>query len=462
MPITQLHLFDPDTQTAPAQDCADGCGCALTEDNTVPTPDGPMCGRCFNDLFFVCNDCGDATRLDDWGDHDTIRTGPDHIARCESCHNARFVTCVRCSRVVSREGRAARESPRNSAQLLCLECWEGRWFECSLCGEVSDRNSRYEGPDGTSLCPTCFMEDYVACIACGQAIEHGSASGPEDDPYCSGCMGRADTWKVQPWTGVATSYDRVGSRRCFGVEIETCECSDFRQLHGATEWGCVYECSTQGRELVSPILEGDEGFDAVANICDFANDHDWTVDSSCGLHIHLDARDLSSDQLLRVVYAYRKTYMLWKKFVTRSRSSNSMCGAPQYSCADVKAAEHFEDLAETSDRFEFLNLRAYICHGSIEIRLYHGSLNAREICNWVAIHTRFIDAVKDMSFDDIDAAFGHTVATVWRGIVNVIGDPKLLDYWLRKAAQRNNTLIAHWDQETPVPTTTMADNRNYA
>lgn len=146
--------------------------------------------------------------------------------------------------------------------------------------------------------------------------------------------------------------------------------------------------------------------------------------------------------------------MLWKKFVTRSRSENSMCGTPQYSCNDVRRAEHFEDLAEVADRFEFLNLRAYLCHGSFEIRLYHGSLNAREICNWVAIHARFIDAVKDMTFDDIDTTFGHTVATVWRGIVDVIGDPKLLDYWRRIAARRNNTLIPYWDQEMPAPTMT--------
>ena len=454
MPITQLYLFDAGPQTAPAQDCAGGCGCALTEDNTVPTSDGPMCGRCFNDLFFVCPDCGEAFGLDEWGDIDTIRAGPDHVVRCQECHNNHFITCARCTRVIPREGNASRVSPRNRNQILCSDCWESGWFECSSCGEVTDRNLRHDGPECISLCPDCFTEEYVACIACGQAIELGSASGPDNDPYCSGCVGRAETWKVQPWTGVATSYDRVGSRRCFGVELETCECGDFRHLHGKTEWGCVYECSTQGRELVSPILEGDEGFDAISDICDFANDHNWTTDASCGLHVHLDARDLSSDQLLRVVYAYRKSYMLWKKFVTRGRSDNSMCGTPQYSCADVRSAEHFEDLAETSDRFEFLNLRAYICHSSIEIRLYHGSLNAREICNWVAIHARFIDATKDMTFDDIDTALGHTVVTVWQGIVDVIGDPKLLDYWRRKAAQRNNTLTAHWDQETPAPTTT--------
>jgi hypothetical protein len=213
-------------------------------------------------------------------------------------------------------------------------------------------------------------------------------------------------------------------------------------------WGCVYECSTPGREFVSPILQGDQGFDEVEDMCEYADNRGWRVDNSCGLHVHIDARDLSSEELLQVAYAYRKTYPLWKRLVASRRRDNSMCGTPQYDLEDIKAAEHFEDFAETRDRFEFVNWRAYLCHGSIEVRVYQGSLDAQEICNWVSIHARFIDVVKGMTYDEIDEAFGCQARTNWRGLVNRIGDTELLAYWRINSATVGSALPALWLEPT--------------
>jgi hypothetical protein len=125
-----------------------------------------------------------------------------------------------------------------------------------------------------------------------------------------------------------------------------------------------------------------------------------------------------------------------------------MCGTPQYGLEDIKAAEHFEDFAETRDRFEFVNWRAYLCHGSIEVRVYQGSLDAHEICNWVSIHARFIDAVKGMTYDEIDGAFGCQARTNWRGLVNHIGDPDLMAFWRIQSAIVGNALPALWLEPT--------------
>jgi hypothetical protein len=272
--------------------------------------------------------------------------------------------------------------------------------------------------------------------------------GWDGDPFCEECYGHADVWKVQPWSGSAITFDRVGSKRCFGVELETSRSHDHRDLHSNTEWGCVYECSTPGREFISPILQGDEGFAEIKVMCDIAEEHRWRVDHSCGLHVHIDARDLSSEQLLQVAYAYRRSYPLWKKFVGDQRSNNSMCGSPQYSASDIREAEHVEDFVEGRDRFEYVNLRSYLSHGSIEIRAYRGSLSTREICNWVALHARFVDAVKDLTYDEIDVALGAITRRNWVGLVNLIGDPDLLDYWRRKARQHGYPLPALWNGET--------------
>jgi hypothetical protein len=189
-------------------------------------------------------------------------------------------------------------------------------------------------------------------------------------------------------------------------------------------------------------------------MCRLATDRDWTVDRSCGLHIHLDLAGDSTEECLRIAYAYRKTYPLWKKFVARNRADNSMCGSPQYSCADIRTFEHIEDFAELRDRFEYVNWRSYIRHGSFEVRLYHGTLNAREICNWITLHARFMDAVKGMTFEELDEKLGVITRTNWRCLCDLIGDPDLLDYWRRKAQRQGNTLIAHWEESCEPETET--------
>ena len=169
------------------------------------------------------------------------------------------------------------------------------------------------------------------------------------------------------------------------------------------------------------------------------------MNSSCGLHIHLDTGKDSPEECLRIAYAYRKSYTLWKKFVTSERAGNSMCGSPQYTCADIRQYEHIEDFVEARDRFEFVNWRSYLRHGSFEVRLYHGSLNAREVCNWIALHARFMDAVKGMTYDEIDAKLGGNIRTHWPALCDLLGDFNLLDYWRRKAGRCGTELPKCWD-----------------
>lgn len=432
----------PNSSSTPT--CAGGCG-SLANDTWVLTPEGVMCRRCIADLYTKCVDCGKMLRYDNWGECDDLRVGPDDRERCCSCDSNAFSTCARCARRTAREGGDVRTNPDLSSEEFCPRCWDSFWFSCATCDEVFSRQVALFSPDRNSChCEECFEQLYFLCSGCRASFNRADMRGWDGDPFCANCYGNADVWKSQPWSGAVEGFERVGSKRCYGVELETERCDDYRRLQAHTQWGCVYECSTPGREFVSPILQGDGGFNEIRAICDLAARHAWTVNRSCGLHVHIDARDLSSDQMLQVVYAYRRSYPLWKKFVDRRRSENSMCGSPQYSAADVRGAEHIEDFAESRDRFEFVNWRAYLRHGSVEIRLYHGSLKAREICNWVALHARFVDAVKGLTFDEIDARIGGITRTNWRGLVELIGDPDLLDYWRRIAGKVGNTLPALW------------------
>jgi hypothetical protein len=434
--------------------CAGGCQRELPVSNLFLSPEGFMCDRCFDDLYTACRECGRLLRFDDWGECDNVTRGPDDVDRCIECDLRIFSRCSGCGRRTRRENEAVYTHPEESDVEYCYTCWASNWFVCSDCEEIYRRREAYFAPncgseasfDSTVLfCELCFSQVYFRCPVCGDSFSRENMHNWEGDPCCERCIGNADTWKVRPWSGKATSFECIGSKRCFGVELETESCDNYRILHGKTDWGCVYECSTPGREFISPILQGDEGLEEIRVMCKIAEQKRWTVDRSCGLHTHIDARDLTSDECLRVAYAYRKTYPMWKKFVSRGRSDNSMCGSPQYTCDDIRAAEHINDFVEPRDRFEFLNWRSYLCHESIEIRIYRGTLVAKEICNWVILHLHFVDAVKNMTFDELDKCFGSITRNNWKGLVKIINYPRLLDYWRKRANSYGTELAVLWD-----------------
>ena len=453
MPTTtelQRDLFDGEPLPA-AHDptatsvCVGGCGREETLTQMFHEPDrGYVCRRCHDDQYVTCSDCSAVVRLNRHRESSGIVGGPDGLVRCRACHESVYQVCAQCGRTTSRTDDDCHTHPIDNTP-VCNRCWHDYWFTCVVCEEIHERRDSMCSDSDELLCGECFEEIYVVCGQCHTAIIRGEHSGWAGDPFCERCFGRAETWKTQPWSGEPGTFDKIGSKRRFGVELETCDCGGYTHLHGKTEWGCVHECSTPGKEFVSPILRGDNGFAAIRDFCDIADEKGWDVNSSCGLHIHLDISEDSSEECLRIAYAYRKTYTLWKKFVTSNRGDNSMCGSPQYTCDDIRASEHIEDFAESRDRFEFVNWRAYLRHGSFEVRLYGGSLNAREICNWVAIHARFMDAVKSMTYDELDEKLGGNIRRHWPALCEMLDDTDLLDYWRRKAGNRGTELAKCWE-----------------
>jgi hypothetical protein len=50
------------------------------------------------------------------------------------------------------------------------------------------------------------------------------------------------------------------------------------------------------------------------------------------------------------------------------------------------------------------------------------------LCNWITVHCRFIDAVKDMSFEDLRTMFNHRARRKFRSFVDLIGDTDLTNW----------------------------------
>ena len=321
---------------------------------------------------------------------------------------------------------------------------------CHSCSRhyPSDEGSIFEG-----YCAQCIDQEYVICTNCGRLTHRGrrtrrisghiggDAYMVRGEAVCYRCYdssnSRGQYWQPKPLDVSFATYNHIGSKRKFGVEIETHSCSRRGELQEHTNFGCKGDCSISGSEFDSPIMYGDEGLDHIVDFLAMANERNWEVNSRCGCHTHYDLRDESRDQLFHIAYAYAFTNKIWRRCVPRSMQNRSYCRPPNYRAADVKAGydvgTEYQNYAYSVDRYFHVNLSAYGEHKTIEVRVLEGTLDAEVICNWITVHCRFIDAVKDMSFEDLRTMFNHPGRRKFRNFVNLIGDTDLTDWVAARA-----------------------------
>jgi hypothetical protein len=310
----------------------------------------------------------------------------------------------------------------------------------------------------TGICNLCIATRYVFCADCGELLhwppscrlsaggQHyrgGAVYAINNELYCGSChddhINLSDYWSSKPFDQSFATYQRILSKRKFGVEIETSCCADSKKLRGQTNFGCKSDSTINGYEFDSPILYGDEGLDYIREFLGFADNHVWQTNSDCGCHTHYDMRDESNEQLYRIAYAYAKTYTMWRRCVPPNRGINSYCGRPSYTLSDIRRAllsgRSFDDFVSCCDRYDYVNLRAYKYLKTFEIRLLEGTIDAEMICNWITIHCRFIDAVENLSFDEISEMFHMEHTVQFRALVSLIDDTDLTDWLATRARQ---------------------------
>jgi hypothetical protein len=62
-----------------------------------------------------------------------------------------------------------------------------------------------------------------------------------------------------------------------------------------------------------------------------------------------------------------------------------------------------------------------LVHESVELRLHDGSIDAEAINNWVKIHARFIDFVKDCSLTNLSDRFSGDLKTQFEALTSIVG-----------------------------------------
>jgi hypothetical protein len=292
-------------------------------------------------------------------------------------------------------------------------------------------------PNGTPICVDCFDDSCFNCEGCGVTCWNDEGHGP-DGTLCCDCAEQANPTEFPG----REEYTRIGKRR-YGVEIETDTCGG-----GLTPAYFIskYDGSIRGREFASKVLYGDAGLEAIEALCQYGKKNGWTVDHRCGLHIHLDMRKEKTKALKAAALAYLLTYEVWKSLVDLDRAENTYCQPSYADMAKIKEIKKFTDFAQNQTRYEWINFAAYAKFKTFEVRLHQGSVDATEICNWIRIHTIFMDWATSMSFTKVkNRLLSKTTEERFEfimGLCHHAGQHDLVEYYSNKCAIERNVLHA--------------------
>lgn len=124
---------------------------------------------------------------------------------------------------------------------------------------------------------------------------------------------------------------------------------------------------------VTLLFNSADGFDQLTKLCNVLSDFGCYVNDKCGLHIHLDARHLKREGVLRIGRRLDRALPILKYMVHKSRWDED-----SYNTLNVSPFTDDDD-----ERYCAVNLTAYYRFKTVEIRLHGGSVDAKSIQNWI-------------------------------------------------------------------------------
>ena len=115
-------------------------------------------------------------------------------------------------------------------------------------------------------------------------------------------------------------------------------------------WKLVTDSSLNGNdtfELVSPILEGEDGLEKLERVCWVLDSCNVKINGSCGLHVHMNAEDFNITTWRNLLLSYKHAEAEIDKFMpARAGAAATLTVAPSSSFPMSGYARH-----ETSGNF---------------------------------------------------------------------------------------------------------------
>ncbi len=150
-------------------------------------------------------------------------------------------------------------------------------------------------------------------------------------------------------------------------------------------------------ELVSPILRGEAGLEQLMKVCRALKKCGAKVNRSCGLHVHLNARNFSLEQWKRIFINYARLENVIDQFMPNSRraNNNTYCRGFMNEGNFERRINQMSSLGRISSilsgRYWKINPQSYSVHNTCEFRQHAGTTDFIKICSWIRFLSNLVD-----------------------------------------------------------------------
>lgn len=371
---------------------------------------------------------------------------------CKTCfYSCDCIRCYGCHVEVKKYKELCKACDKCST---CCKCWT-----CTGCRTRISSESPCDLCSKCELCCKCLV-----CGDCGISSKTGQLSICSDCRHCLDCCGCEDRFfpssvRVLHHPSLnfhpANPKDKIS--RYLGVEIEVASSENangkdiFETLQ---KWGCaaVHDGSLpeSGYEINTAPAKGNSFTKQINEICDVLDSANATVDRKCGLHVHIDCRDMRYYDLRKLLYVYCKIEQDLFSMISPRRTNNTYCeklngkfyeplsrkmehNAPKewkrsllqtYYGTNIGRGE-FRKQKYNQNRYYALNVHSWFYRGTIEFRHHHGTVEATAILNWANICHTIVQYAMNNSETDIEKNVDKTAP-----LLSVLHDqPKLAEYF---------------------------------
>jgi len=197
---------------------------------------------------------------------------------------------------------------------------------------------------------------------------------------------------------------------------QACEAQSYN--HNTQQiWKVVQDSSVRGWEIVSPPMKGSQGLMELSAVCKALNALEVKVNTTTGLHVHHDARDLSGQEVGMTYSLYATFQHIFNMMVAPSRRNSHFARPLNWMLLTNSGRDNFKgEIRNTNnrsnmngiewklrDRLNAGGMHSYTSvdcmslyrHGTIEFRQHQGTINATKIWNWVLMTQSIIEAARE-------------------------------------------------------------------
>ena len=173
------------------------------------------------------------------------------------------------------------------------------------------------------------------------------------------------------------------------------------------EWKVVTDASLSGTdtfELVSPILQGEEGLEQVRIVSEVLIRLGAKINRSCGLHVHFDAANMDLTNWKRLISNYAGLESTIDSMMPQSRrgDTNTYCRSMKIANlrSKIESARTLDQLRNIfPNRYSKINTQAFSRHRTIEFRQHSGTFESEKIINWIVFLHNLVDYSKNNAIE---------------------------------------------------------------